>query len=145
MHCPARLCILLILRGRRDAFLAMIAVCCSSFVLSSRGSSKRSELTPMGFEMYEKVAVANLLAARQGWCNIWSKLVSKGLGPHFDHYPGCYFSPHLPLSLPLSVSNISVSVSQSLSPSPSPPRSLARSLSLSLSLIISAGLSLLAS
>ena len=143
MHFPARLCILLILRGRRDAFLAMIAVCCSSFVLSSRGSSKRSELTPMGFEMYEKVAVANLLAARQGWCNIWSKLVSKGLGPHFDHYPGCYFSPHLPLSLSLSlsVSNISVSVSQSLSPSPSPspPRSL------SLSLIISAGLSLLAS
>ena len=62
----ARLCILLILRGRRDSFLVMLAVCCSSWVLASPASTKRSVLTPMGYEGFEKVSTANLLASRQG-------------------------------------------------------------------------------
>ena len=96
----ARLCILLILRGRRDAFLAVIAVRCSSFVLASRGSTKRSELTPMGFEEYEKVSVANLLASRQGWCTMFLILFRQASGSGFQF---CYAYTTLPPSLPPSL------------------------------------------
>ena len=62
-----RLSIILILRGNTRGFLTMIAMCCSSFVAASRGTTQRSVLTPMGQVAYKSVQVANFLASRPGW------------------------------------------------------------------------------
>ena len=75
-----RLAILAALRGRYGSMLAMLGVCCSSWVAISRGSSHRSFLNPMGYTGYEAVRLANLMAARTegSWHNThaWdSKLI----------------------------------------------------------------------
>ena len=55
---------ILLLRGKLDKHLVMMAMCCSSWVAASRGSTGRSTLTPMGRTEFTKVAVANLLGSR---------------------------------------------------------------------------------
>ncbi|CAJ1363253.1 unnamed protein product, partial [Effrenium voratum] len=53
-----------ILQGKFEELLAAFGVCCSSWILTSRGSSHRSELTPMGNPEFAKVKLANLLGSR---------------------------------------------------------------------------------
>lgn len=54
-----------------------MGVCCSSWVTTSRGSSKRSFLTPMGCTEYKSVALANLMVSRTPSC-IWRNLAYFG-------------------------------------------------------------------
>ena len=71
-HTPAaaiRMCITMILRGRMDKMLVLIAACCSSWVCASRGSTGRSFLTPLGRQELPSVALANLLACRIRFSN----------------------------------------------------------------------------
>ena len=63
------MCITMILRGRIDKMLVLIAACCSSWVCASRGSTGRSFLTPLGRQELPSVALANLLACRIRFSN----------------------------------------------------------------------------
>ena len=51
-----RLAIMACLRGKLDGLLSVWGVCCSSRVTTSRGSTGRSFLTPMGFDGHTKFA-----------------------------------------------------------------------------------------
>ena len=59
-----RLALKAILEGNYGELLVTMGVCCSSWVVASRGSSKRSFLTPMGCATYKTVAEANKMVSR---------------------------------------------------------------------------------
>ena len=60
-----RLIIMLILCGEFGKLVLVAAVCCSSWVPMSRGSTHRSTAFPMGNVHYLKVAMSNCMVARQ--------------------------------------------------------------------------------
>lgn len=53
-----------ILEGRYGSLLVTLGVCCSSWITTSNGSTKRSFLTPMGCCLYATVAAANKMVSR---------------------------------------------------------------------------------
>ena len=55
---------MVLLRCKLDESLCLLAMCCSSFVPVSRGSTHRSELHPMGNPDFPGVQLANLLGSR---------------------------------------------------------------------------------
>ena len=59
-----RLAMLVVLGSKMGAAMALLGVCCSSWVAISRGSSHRSFLNPMGFTGYESVRIANEISCR---------------------------------------------------------------------------------
>lgn len=67
-HQP-RLCIYAVLQGRLDEVFASIGICCSSWVVASRGSTGRSFITPMGHDYYPRVAAANKMVSRTAFDN----------------------------------------------------------------------------
>lgn len=64
--CPLhlRLALKSILEGSFGELLVTLGVCCSSWVATSRGSTKRSLLVPMGCWLYGSVSDANLMVSR---------------------------------------------------------------------------------
>ena len=60
-----RLAVAAILRGRFGDLTVTMAVCCSSWITTSRGSTWRSIITPLGNTNFASVRLANLLASRQ--------------------------------------------------------------------------------
>lgn len=74
MPIELRLAITTLLRCKMGDVIATFAVCCSSWILTSRGSSWRSVLCPLGNTGFAKVRDANLIASRlQG---LFAKLAS---------------------------------------------------------------------
>lgn len=66
-RCPSlhlRLCILMMLRGVRNAFGAHFGIKCSSFCRVNVGTSMRSACTALGFSNYESVRLSNKLLER---------------------------------------------------------------------------------
>ena len=63
-----RLALQSILEGSFGKVLVTLGVCCSSWVVASRGSSKRSFLVPMGCTLYDTVVSANQMVARTPSC-----------------------------------------------------------------------------
>ena len=61
-----RLMVYLVLSGTYMHMLVVMAVCCSSWVALSKGSTGRSEITPMGCTVYIKVQEANKMVSRRG-------------------------------------------------------------------------------
>lgn len=59
-----RLLLKAVLDGAYGSVFSSYGVCCSTYVCSSRGSTKRSILTPMGCLEYPSVKAANLLTSR---------------------------------------------------------------------------------
>ena len=59
-----RLAVVALLRLKLDEGLAFLAMCCSSWVPVSRGSTWRSAILPMGNPSFPGVQVANLLGSR---------------------------------------------------------------------------------
>ena len=55
---------MVLLRLKLDDGLALLAMCCSSWVPVSRGSTWRSAILPMGNPLFPGVQVANLLGSR---------------------------------------------------------------------------------
>ena len=55
----------MVLCSHHDGALVLLGVECSTFVLVNRGTSKRSELLPMGFRLHPSVEGANKFAARR--------------------------------------------------------------------------------
>ena len=53
-----------VLEGRYEEIFTTMGLCCSSWVATSQGSTKRSLLTPMGWSGYEKVESANKMCSR---------------------------------------------------------------------------------
>ena len=64
-----RLAVLMVLSANPHGALIPIGVECSSFVFMSRGSTRRSSLTPMGFGYLKCVAAANMYTSRWGGFN----------------------------------------------------------------------------
>ena len=64
-----RLALQSILEGSFGKLLVTLGVCCSSWVVASRGSSKRSFLVPMGCTLYDTVVSANQMVARTPSCH----------------------------------------------------------------------------
>jgi len=52
------------LNSRFDEALASVGLCCSSYVVTSRGSTHRSFITPMGNEKFLKVRLSNQMTSR---------------------------------------------------------------------------------
>ena len=61
-----RLVLKMLLESKFGEVLVTLGVCCSSWVLTARGSTKRSLLTPMGCDHYPSVALANKMVSRPG-------------------------------------------------------------------------------
>lgn len=61
---PLRLSLLAVLEGRFEELWAALGVCCSSWIVTSRGSTGRSWMLPMGNWAYAKVASANCMVTR---------------------------------------------------------------------------------
>ena len=59
-----RLVLKSVLEGAYGKVLVTLGVCCSSWVVASRGSTKRSFLTPVGCLEFPSVASANLMVSR---------------------------------------------------------------------------------
>ena len=55
---------MVILRCKMDSSLVIFAICCSSWVACSRGSTRRSRENPMGRRTLEKVESANQMVSR---------------------------------------------------------------------------------
>mmetsp|Transcript_40679 Transcript_40679/g.63947 ORF Transcript_40679/g.63947 Transcript_40679/m.63947 type:complete len:346 (-) Transcript_40679:30-1067(-) len=58
------LSLLAVLEGRFEELWAALGVCCSSWIVTSRGSTGRSWMLPMGNWAYAKVASANCMVTR---------------------------------------------------------------------------------
>ena len=93
-----RLALRAILDGSFGSLLVCMGVCCSSWIATSRGSTKRSFICPMGCLAYSSVQASNLMVSRSfglrnyivyflhflGLCslnNISNKLLQFGYGP----------------------------------------------------------------
>ena len=61
-----RACMAAILRGCRGGFVHWMGVVCSSYVLTSRGSTGRCRGNPEGDESLSNVQQANIMTARRG-------------------------------------------------------------------------------
>ena len=61
---PLRLSVYAMLNSRFEEALASVGLCCSSFVVASRGSTHRSFITPMGNEEFLKVRLSNQMTSR---------------------------------------------------------------------------------
>ena len=59
-----RLAIIVLLRCKMDTSLVVFAICCSSWVACSRGSTRRSRDNPMGSRTLPKVVSANEMVSR---------------------------------------------------------------------------------
>ena len=59
-----RLSLVAILDGKYEDFWAALGVCCSSWVVASRGSTGRSWMLPMGNCEYHGVKKANTMVSR---------------------------------------------------------------------------------
>ncbi len=62
-----RLCIVAILQGKFEELFTSFGVCCSSWIVTSRGSTGRCFICPMGNQAYPKVIASNVMVARTGW------------------------------------------------------------------------------
>lgn len=56
-----------ILLGKFGIVCAAIGICCSSWIVTSRGSSQRSFICPMGNCCFQKVRLSNIMCSRTGW------------------------------------------------------------------------------
>ena len=65
-HCYLRLTLLSILDGKFEECWAALGVCCSSWVVTSRGSTGRSWMLPMGKSEFHSVESANRMVTRTG-------------------------------------------------------------------------------
>lgn len=59
-----------LLDGDYGEVMGTYGVCCSSWVATSRGSTKRSFLTPMGCTEYQSVLLANKMVSRSFYCTM---------------------------------------------------------------------------
>jgi len=62
-----RLCVHTILQGKMNEVFNSFGVCCSSWVLTSRGSTGRSWICPMGNLDFERVTSSNRMVGRSGF------------------------------------------------------------------------------
>ena len=53
-----------LLEGKFEKFYTSLGVCCSSWIIASRGSTGRSFVAPMGYEGHEKVRLSNAMVSR---------------------------------------------------------------------------------
>ena len=59
-----RLSVYAMLNSRFEEAFASVGLCCSSYVVTSRGSTHRSFITPMGNENFLKVMLSNQMTSR---------------------------------------------------------------------------------
>ena len=59
-----RLGLLAVLDGKFEDFWAALGICCSSWVVTSRGSTGRSWICPMGCLLHGNVEAANRMVSR---------------------------------------------------------------------------------
>lgn len=62
-----RLCLIAILQGKFEELFTSLGVVCSSWIVTSRGSTGRSFINPMGNTAYQKVFDSNVMVSRTGY------------------------------------------------------------------------------
>ena len=81
-----RLCVHTILQGKMNEVFNSFGVCCSSWVLTSRGSTGRSWICPMGNLDFERVTSSNRMVGRSGFKFIFFQSQDTGQD-NTEHWP----------------------------------------------------------
>ena len=64
MAVSLRLSLLALLDSKFEDFAVSMGICCSSWIATSRGSTHRTYILPMGNTDYEKVRESNCMVSR---------------------------------------------------------------------------------
>ena len=79
-----------LLDGVYGEVMGTYGVCCSSWVATSRGSTKRSFLTPMGCCEYQSVSLANKMVSRFFYCTMGLRRSYDCVDRRIYRYVGLY-------------------------------------------------------
>lgn len=94
-HGHPRLACCMVLGAKWGEFLALMGICCSTFVSMSRGSTFRSIFLPQGCPISIAVYRANKALCRPGVHDIWGKITTHslpGVSLIFGYIPAGQFS-----------------------------------------------------